>query len=225
MMLPRTDMGARAYIHVRLLALAAAAGCIDAASFLGLDQVFTANQTGNTVLLGIALGEGDGHAIVRTAVSVAGFVAGVALGAAALRGIANGWSRRVAAVLAVEAVLLAAAGALWGPLGTVALIVVVAVAMGAQSAAAQQVGVPGITTTFVTGTLTRFAVQLVDRRGGSRPEAAPPLAWVAYLAGAVVGGTLSRWTTDGVTVLVGAAAVALSALPARAAAPRSRPTR
>ena len=37
------------YIHLRLVSLAAAAGCVDAASFLGLDQVFTANQTGNTV--------------------------------------------------------------------------------------------------------------------------------------------------------------------------------
>jgi uncharacterized membrane protein YoaK (UPF0700 family) len=219
-------MDARAYIHLRVLALAAAAGGIDAASFLGLDQVFTANQTGNTVLLGIAIGEGDGHAIVRTGVSVAAFVLGVVLGSAALRGAASGWSRRVGAVLVVEAVVLALAGVLWGPLGTIVLIVVIALAMGAQSAAAQQIGVPGITTTFITGTLTRFAAQLAGRGDGSRPEAAPPLAWVTYLAGAVVGGVLSRRTDDGVTVLIGAAVVALSALlPARAAARRSRPTR
>jgi uncharacterized membrane protein YoaK (UPF0700 family) len=218
-------MDARAYIHLRVLALAAAAGGIDAASFLGLDQVFTANQTGNTVLLGIAIGEGDGHAIARTGVSVAAFVVGVMLGAAALRGAATGWSRRVAAVLMLEAVVLALAGALWSPLGTLVLVLVVAAAMGVQSAAAQQIGVPGITTTFVTGTLTRFAAQLAGRRKGAHPEAAPPLAWVTYLIGAVVGGVLSRHTEDGVTVLIGAAVVALSALPARAAGPRSRPTR
>jgi uncharacterized membrane protein YoaK (UPF0700 family) len=213
-------MDARAYIHVRLLALAAAAGCIDAASFLGLDQVFTANQTGNTVLLGIAVGEGDGHAIVRTAVSVAGFVVGVMLAAVVLRGLANGWSRRVGAIVAVEAAVLALAGALWHPLGTVVLIAAVAAAMGAQSAAAQRVGVPGVTTTFITGTLTRFATQLVDRRDRALPDAVPPLAWGAYLAGAIVGGLLSRWTSGGVTVLVGAGVLALSALPVRAAAPR-----
>ena len=109
-----------------------------------------------------------------------------------------------------------------GPLGPVVLVAVVSAAMGAQSAAAQQVGVPGITTTFVTGTLTRFALQLVDRRDGPRPEAAPPLAWGAYLVGAIVGGTMSRWTSDGVTMAIGAAIVALSALPALAAARRSR---
>lgn len=213
-------MNARAYIHVRLLALAAAAGCIDAASFLGLDQVFTANQTGNTVLLGIALGEGDGHAIARTAVSVAAFVAGVMLAAVVLRGLTRGWHGRVAVVLVAEALAMALAAALWDPLGTVALIAILAAAMGAQSAAASQVGVPGITTTFITGTLTRFATQLVAPREGPRAEAAPPLTWVAYLLGAIAGGALSRWTSDAVTVLVGAAIVALSALPVRAAAPR-----
>jgi uncharacterized membrane protein YoaK (UPF0700 family) len=218
-------MSARAYIHPRLLALTAAAGCIDAASFLGLDQVFTANQTGNTVLLGIALGEGNGHAIARTGVSVAGFVLGVVLAALALRGRATGWSRRVAAILGAEALILGAAAALWHPLGTVALILIVSAAMGAQSAAASQVGVPGVTTTFVTGTLTRAAAQLVDRRGGTRLEAAPPLAWACYLAGAIAGGALSRWTSDAVTVLVGAVIVAITALPVPAAARRSRPTR
>lgn len=215
-------MNVRAYIHVRLLALAAAAGCIDAASFLGLEQVFTANQTGNTVLLGIAIGEGDGHAIARTGASVAGFLVGVAIAALVLRGLTAGWSKRVAVVLAAEAVLLAMAAALWHPLGTVALVVIISAAMGAQSAAAMQVGVPGITTTFVTGTLTRFARQLVDRSDRARPEAAPPLAWLLYLCGAIVGGALSRWTGDAVTVLVGAAIVALSALPVPAAVRRSR---
>jgi uncharacterized membrane protein YoaK (UPF0700 family) len=218
-------MNARAYIHLRLLALAGAAGCVDAASFLGLDQVFTANQTGNTVLLGIALGEGNGHAIARTGVSVAGFALGVALAALALRGRATGWSPRVAAILGAEAVVLGAAAALWHPLGTIGLIIIVSAAMGAQSAAASQVGVPGVTTTFVTGTLTRFASQLVNRRDGTRPEAAPPLAWACYLCGAIAGGALSRWTSDSVTVLIGAVIVALSALPVRAAVRRSRPTR
>jgi uncharacterized membrane protein YoaK (UPF0700 family) len=218
-------MDARAYIHPRLLALAAAAGAVDAASFLGLDQVFTANQTGNTVLLGIALGEGNGHAIVRTGVSVAGFVVGVALAALLLRGLTTGWHPRVNIVLGIQAVVLAIAAALWSPLGTVALIAVISVTMGLQSAAAQQVGVPGVYTTFVTGTLTRFASQLVNRSAGERPEAAPPLAWACYLGGAIAGGALSRWTSDVWTVLIGAVIVALSALPVPGAARRSRQRR
>src|SRR5215470_8216887 len=39
-----------------LLALTFAAGCVDALSYLGLSHVFTANMTGNAVLLGLAIG-------------------------------------------------------------------------------------------------------------------------------------------------------------------------
>lgn len=45
-----------------LLALAFAAGYIDALSYLGLGRVFTANMTGSTVLLGIAIAQFDGEA-------------------------------------------------------------------------------------------------------------------------------------------------------------------
>ena len=48
-------------VHNLLLALlACAAGAVDALSFLRLGDVFTANMTGNTVLLGIAVGERQG---------------------------------------------------------------------------------------------------------------------------------------------------------------------
>jgi uncharacterized membrane protein YoaK (UPF0700 family) len=200
------------HIHARLAALAAAAGCVDAAAFLGLDRVFPANQTGNTVLLGIALGAGDGQAALRTGVSIAAFVAGVMAAALLMRGVAPGWSGRVWRILLAQAAGLAVVAALWGPLGTPALIALVSAAMGVQSAAALRVGVPGVTTTFVTGTLTRIATQVVDRRQGPR-EAAPAAAWAAYLAGAVVGGLLSRWTDGGAGVLVAAAVIAVVALP------------
>lgn len=42
-----------------LLVLTWAAGCVDAISYLGLNRVFTAMMTGNTVLLGLALGQGE----------------------------------------------------------------------------------------------------------------------------------------------------------------------
>jgi len=217
-------MKARAYIHLRLLALAAAAGCVDAASYLGLEQVFTANQTGNTVLLGIAMGEGNGHAVLRSSVSVAGFFVGVLIAAVVMRGTSAGWTSRVNVVLALEAAVLALMAALWEPLGVLALICVVSAAMGLQSAAAQRIGVPGVTTTFITGTLARVAIRLVDR-GDTPPERTPALSWLVYLLGAIAGGALSRWTSDALTVAAGAVLVALSALPVRGAARRSRPTR
>ena len=39
-----------------LTSLSLAAGCVDAVGYLGLGQVFVANMTGNTVLLGLAIG-------------------------------------------------------------------------------------------------------------------------------------------------------------------------
>ena len=64
-----------------LLALSFAAGYVDALSYLGLSRVFTANMTGNTVLLAIGLAQLDADAAVRSSVALAGFLGGAAAGA------------------------------------------------------------------------------------------------------------------------------------------------
>lgn len=56
---PRSSITER---DAMLVLLSLAAGCVDAVSYLGLNHVFTANMTGNTVLLGIALGQAQGQA-------------------------------------------------------------------------------------------------------------------------------------------------------------------
>jgi uncharacterized membrane protein YoaK (UPF0700 family) len=63
-----------------LVLLSAAAGCVDAVSYLGLGHIFTANMTGNTVLLGLSLGQADWHAALRSGVALVGFIFGVAVG-------------------------------------------------------------------------------------------------------------------------------------------------
>ena len=50
-------LSAAARRDLLLLGLTWAAGFVDAVSYLGLGNVFTANMTGNTMLLGIALVE------------------------------------------------------------------------------------------------------------------------------------------------------------------------
>src|SRR5918997_6036791 len=65
-----------------LVMLSLAAGCVDAVGFLGLGQIFVANMTGNTVLLGLALGQARAEAALRAVVALGGFVVGVAAGAA-----------------------------------------------------------------------------------------------------------------------------------------------
>jgi uncharacterized membrane protein YoaK (UPF0700 family) len=50
-------------------------------SYLGLGRAFTANMTGNTVLLGLALVRADSQAALRSGLVLAGFLLGGTLGA------------------------------------------------------------------------------------------------------------------------------------------------
>ena len=63
-----------------LLVLTLTTGVIDAASYLGLGHVFTANMTGNIVLLGFGIAGGSGLPVVAPLVSLAAFLVGAALG-------------------------------------------------------------------------------------------------------------------------------------------------
>jgi len=200
---------------VMLVLLAAAAGCVDAASFLGLGQVMTAAMTGNTVLLGLALGQADAEGALRATVALTGFVAGALVGATIVDRGPSGviWAPAVTAALALELVVLVALALAWhvlegGPAWSIdyrhPLIAAAGVAMGIQSAAAQRVGVPGVTTTYVTGTLTTMAARLVGWLRSSpaapgdrvRDIGAPWLqasVWIAYGAGAVFAGAAHLW--------------------------------
>ena len=207
---------------VLLLVLTWAAGAIDAIGYLALGQVFTANMTGNTVLLGLHLGREQGAAALRALVALLGFGAGLVIGALIVeRTRGKGpWPPAVTWAFALEAALLAAfAAGLFAtePARTMAatqgLIVLSAIAMGVQSAAVRRLNVPGIATTFVTGTLTTAVTTLVaGARGAPAPSAAQRvegvpaggewwrgvrlqlLALVIYGLGAAVGGLAhERW--------------------------------
>src|SRR5258708_2685846 len=62
-----------------LLVLTWAAGSVDAISYLGLGHVFTAMMTGNTVLLGLAIGQGQVLAALRSVIALAGVCLGAAV--------------------------------------------------------------------------------------------------------------------------------------------------
>ena len=181
-----------------LLALTWAAGNIDAIGYLGLGRVFTANMTGNTVLLGLHLGQEQGAAALRAFVALVSFGVGLVMGALIVERIrgTGPWPPAVTWALALEAAMLAAFAAgmyLTASLREVieaqALIAVSAIAMGIQSAAVRRLNVPGIATTYVTGTLTT-AVTSLDRRVARReaePPSTHPGAWRACPAtGALV---------------------------------------
>jgi uncharacterized membrane protein YoaK (UPF0700 family) len=181
-----------------LLILTWAAGTVDAVSYLGLGHVFTAMMTGNTVLLGLALAQGELLAAGRSALALLGFAMGVVLGAMIVeRDDAEAeWPPSVSRAFVLEAAILALFAALWfwsgssrGAHSLHALIVVLGAAMGLQAAAVRRLDVPGIATTYITGTITHLFVDVVGwSRAADVPAGASgePIKWeqrVGLLAG------------------------------------------
>lgn len=195
-----------------LTLLALAAGCVDAVSYLGLGHVLTAAMTGNTVLLGLALGQADLAGALRSTIALIGFFAGVMVGAAIVRRTPTGliWSPAMMAALAVELMVLVALAVAWQLAeGTeqwrderFPLIAAAGLAMGIQSAVAYRIGVSNIATTYVTGTLTSMGTRLVGWPGrraprgdhvGEVPSWVPASVWAAYGCGAVFAGATHLW--------------------------------
>jgi uncharacterized membrane protein YoaK (UPF0700 family) len=141
--------------------LTIASGFADALGYVGLGRVFTANMTGNTILLGLAIGQGQVAATLRSVAALVGFALGVVLGTMlAVRPRDKSlWPASVTAALASECLALVVF-TLWGTLAapsatsgvTYALIVMLALAMGTQSVALHVLGVSGVASTAITGT-------------------------------------------------------------------------
>jgi uncharacterized membrane protein YoaK (UPF0700 family) len=175
-----------------LLTLTVAAGSADAVSYLGLGRVFTANMTGNLVLLGVAIGQGQVAGSLRSVIAFAGFGIGVLVGARATQRNKDDavWPGSVTLVLVVELGLLVAFAAGWEIGGdrpsTLALDVLIALsagAMGMQTAAARRLSVAGVTTTFVTGTLTSLIAEIAS----VAPDWTRSRRWAATVACIVIG--------------------------------------
>lgn len=153
-----------------LLVLAAAAGASDGWSYTELGHAFVANMTGNTVLMGLAVfGKGS---VEHPAISVACYAAGAMAATFLARGVREGavWARAVSWVLLLEGGIMATAEAVWAamrefPSGAhvpvEALLGCVAFAIGMQSGAMLRLKVPGVVTTYITGTWTMMASNVV----------------------------------------------------------------
>lgn len=185
-----------------LLVLASAGGAVDVTSYLGIGKVFTANMTGNTVLLTVALAHSSGPDAARSAVALGGFCAGVAVGVLLVDHRARSWPARARWALLAELVLLVAVLVLWGAIGVepikYELIVLAGVAMGVQSAAVRASDIRGVNTTYMTSTLLNAIARLVGRVRSTPPAdegpSLPGAAWLTYGCGALAGAfALSSW--------------------------------
>jgi len=219
----------------RLLALTWAAGSMDAISYLGLGHVFTAMMTGNTVLLGLALAQGEVSAVLRSVLALVAFAAGAVVGALIVErdGAREEWPPAVTGALALEGAALLLFSVVWaltGPArgegGVHVLIALSGFAMGIQAAAVRRLGVPGIATTYITGTLTSLMGDLVGwlRTGAGTTDTAPAVNWerrvgllaavfFVYGLGALVGAVLHAGASSLITLspLVAVGAVVVQA--------------
>ena len=188
-------MGGRR-LDALLAVLAMTAGATDAFTFLGLGGVFSSVMTANMVLLALSAGKQNGPLALHAGAALTGYIVG-ALAASRVTGRAgqpaDRLATRVFAVLIAEGVVLAGVAVGWEVAGAhpsgaaqVALLAGAAAAMGSQSAAVSALGIPGISTTYMTGMLTGI---LADLATPARPAVGSRLRLLALLiVGAVASG-------------------------------------
>jgi len=154
-----------------------AAGCVDAIVYI-IAHVFTANMTGNAVLLGISLGRELSIATLHSVAALVTFTAGVVLGSILVGESARGipWKGvRIATV--IETVVLALFAVVFflplprtGEVSLELLIGLSGFAMGMQSATVKRLNLPGIATTYITGTMTSLIAGLIHHWGNEEAE-------------------------------------------------------
>lgn len=196
-----------------LVALTFLTGLVDAVSYLKLGHVFVANMTGNVVFLGFALAGASGLSAISSLLALGAFVLGALCG---------GWigsrhahrGRLLRAANVVQATLIAAALAIAllarepPPEGVrYALTVVLALAMGVQNAAVQRLGVPELTTTVLTRTLTGLVSEASFLGGAGSKAGRRGTAVATMLLGALCGALLALDVSIAATLAV---ALALS---------------
>jgi uncharacterized membrane protein YoaK (UPF0700 family) len=181
-----------------LLALAFTGGLMDATSYVGT-QVFSGNMTGNTVLVGIALGAGHYHDVAARLCALAAYFAGVLFGARAEGERSDDDGTPARAALRLEAAALVLFAALWFlPASTprlYELVVCGSIALGFQTAATRRSFGKSSSTTYMSGTLARFAwssAGLFDRRLRWKDVRGPASVWAGYLLGALLTGIAVR---------------------------------
>ncbi|MFF4219500.1 YoaK family protein [Streptomyces nondiastaticus] len=203
---PRTDR--HGPLPPLMLLLTVVTGVVDAVSYLGLGHVFVANMTGNVVFLGFALAGAPGLSAAASLVSLASFLAGALVGGRLGSRTAAHRGRLLALAAGVQTVLLAAATAVAAAAdggARYALIILLGLGMGLQNAVARRLGVPDLTTTVLTLTLTGLAADSTAAGGAAPRPGRRILSALAMLLGGLAGAAL---------ILHGrpAAALALAAL-------------
>lgn len=185
-----------------LIALTVLTGATDAIALLSLGGVFTSVMTGNMVLLGVGVGRGQLGTITHALVAVTGYMVG-AIGGGAVAGKPRPsdrpWPRVLTWCLTAELALYLLYSILWwnadsdpsSALRSI-LLCILAMALGLQSSAVLRLGLPGFSTTYLTGTLTQVMSTLASNRNVRGVERAIGCL-VALITGAAIGAAVVHW--------------------------------
>jgi uncharacterized membrane protein YoaK (UPF0700 family) len=202
-----------------LLGMTATTGIVDAVSLLALGHVFTANMTGNVVFLGFALAGAQGFSIPRSSTALIAFLLGAAAGGRmATRMTSRPLHYWTCGAFCIDGFLLIGAGlaslalrsspAVEDYIPLLGVIGLTALAMGFRNATTRKLGVPDLTTTVLTLTITGLAADS-SLAGGTNPRWRRRVASVLLMfGGAAVGGVILKRSVAAALCLCGIASVA-----------------
>lgn len=192
----RMTTGLRQWLVV---VLAVVSGATDAIGLIALGGAFTSVMTGNLVILGASASTTDGALAIASGGSILAFCVGAWLGARLAGAARPGdpvWPRAVTLGLVVELALIAGYGIGWwvtggepGAVLTQVLLFLMAGAMGVQSSTVQRFGVSGLSTTYLTGTLTTVVMKIAAGTGLREVRGSLEILF-ALVAGAAAGAGL-----------------------------------
>jgi uncharacterized membrane protein YoaK (UPF0700 family) len=177
-----------------LLALTVVTGLVDAFSYLALGHVFVANMTGNVVFLAFALVGAPGFSLLASASALGAFSAGALVGGRLAVTIARHRGRLIFLVSVLETLLVATAVVVVGlahdpgaGAPRYVLIILLSLSMGAQNAVVRRLGVPDLTTTVLTLTITGISADSRLAGGGGSKGGRRLLSAASMVIGALVG--------------------------------------
>lgn len=199
---------------VTLASLTVVSGFIDAVSFLGLGHVFTANMTGNVLLIGFGVAGAAGFSVAASSCALGAFLAGAIIGGRLARHVRTLRNLLVMA-MAIEAACTTSAAVIAGVVPAVGsgwpryvVLALLAGAVGLRNSAVRRVGVPDMSTTVLTTTLTHLASGTRFTDGLHAPARLGTTSVVSMFGGALVGAVLLLHA--GATWSLGVAAAAVS---------------
>ena len=177
-----------------LVVLSFVTGLVDAATYLGYGHVFAANMTGNVIVLGFALVGAGQISATGSVLSLAGFIGGAAAGARLATRLQHTRQRWLVTMLALETALLVGAALLSlkprADITDLAVVGLLAVAMGMRTATVRRLGITDVSTTVLTSTLAGLAADTLLSGASFRAGGIRLLIVAAMLLGAASGAVL-----------------------------------